>query len=65
MCIRSCFPLFFSIVQVALPKDVQGCCDHSVTVFGSGPSFRQLVTFGGSKRHWGDPIAETTILIIT
>ena len=49
-----------SLIQVALPEDVQGRRRHSATVFGSGPNFRQVVMVGGQTKSGGN--AETTLL---
>ena len=52
-----------SLIQVDLPRNVEGRLGHSATVFGSGPNFRQVVMVGGQKNLLsGSPIAETTLL---
>ena len=55
--------------QLLLPPPVQVTlsqmgpqCDHTATVFGSGPNFRMVVMFGGRRRFAGEPIADTTLL---
>ena len=49
-------------VQVTLPQEVGPRCQHTATVFGSGPNFRMVVMFGGRREFWKDSIAETTLL---
>ena len=38
---------------------------HHYTVFGSGPDFRMVVMFGGRREFPGDPIAETTFILVS
>ena len=49
-------------VQVTLPQEMGPRCDHIATVFGSGLNFRMVVMFGGQRKYFGGPIAETTLL---
>ena len=49
-------------VQVTLSQEMGARLWHTATVFGSGPNFRMVVTFGGRRKLGGDPIAETTLL---
>ena len=49
-------------VQVTLPQEMGPRCDHTATVFGSGPNFRMVVMFGGKRGGLGYPTAETTLL---
>ena len=49
-------------VQVTLPQEMGPRLYHTATVFGSGPNFRMVVMFGGRREHFGDTLAETTLL---
>ena len=49
-------------VQVTLSQEMGPRCGHTATVFGSGTNFRMVVMFGGRRKLWGEPIAETTLL---
>ena len=49
-------------VQVTLPQEMGPRYGHTATVFGSGPNFRMVVMFGGRRKGFRDPIADTTLL---
>ena len=58
-------------VQVTLPKSMTPRRNHSAVVFGSGPSFRIVVFFGGYKLGGlnfifgiGGFLSETTLLLL-
>ena len=51
-------------VQVTVPQEMGLRCEHTATVFGSGPNFRMVVMFGGRRELGGDPIAETTLFYL-
>ena len=52
-------PLF---LQVTLPVAITPRCGHSAVVFGTGPSFRVVVLFGGETSS--GYLSETTLLLL-
>lgn len=55
---------YINFLQVALPVQITPRYGHSAVVFGSGPSFRVVVLFGGKRSVVGDIISETTLLLL-
>ena len=49
-------------VQVTLPRQTEPQGVYSTTLFGSGPNFRMIVTFGGNETFLGKPTSTTSLL---
>ena len=64
--ILNCINYHFSFsLQLSLPTEITVRYGHSAVQFGTGPDFRLVIFFGGSKTGYvGIEISETTLLLL-
>ena len=61
VCMQSCNAALF-LLQLSLPTAFTGRFGHTSVMFGTGPDFRAVVTFGGRDPH--KILSDTTILLL-